>query len=171
MSSARNQGWVPQTAGDTQHNVRDAALRGAAKAFSKSPAKPKPLVNTYTGGDNGALLAATKVGTGSPASLRSHHTGGSVGVSKPNLSKSNSSNSLSVPDDHPGRVSWNSPVKGRYRRTRRCAFRAENLKPDHSRRVLNISRIVRPPVLSRAIAEESMYRVYQGLRIFDGSSE
>lgn len=123
MSSARNQGWVPQTAGDTQHNVRDAALRGAAKAFSKSPAKPKPLVNTYTGGDNGALLAATKVGTGSPASLRSHHTGGSVGVSKPNLSKSNSSNSLSVPDDHPGRVSSPSNIAARLAAARHSPLR------------------------------------------------
>ena len=49
--------------GDTQHNVRDAALRGASSAFSKPPLKPKPQTNTYTGGKNGALLAATKVGS------------------------------------------------------------------------------------------------------------
>jgi hypothetical protein len=123
MSSARKQGWVPQSTGDTQHNVRDAALRGAALAFSKSPAKPKPLVNTYTGGDNGALLAATKVGTRSPASLRSNHTGGSVGVSRPNLSKSNSSNSLSVPDDHDHRVPSPSNIAARLAAARHSPLR------------------------------------------------
>jgi len=123
MSAARKQGWVPQSTGDTQHNVRDAALQGAARAFSKPPAKPKPLVNTYTGGDNGALLAATKVGTGNPASLRRDHTGGSVGVSKPNLSHSNSTASLSVPDDHPDRVSSPSNIAARLAAARHSPLR------------------------------------------------
>lgn len=60
--SARNTPLVPQPTGDTRYNVRDAALHGASSAFSKPPVKPKPQTNTYTGGGNGALLAATKVG-------------------------------------------------------------------------------------------------------------
>ncbi|TVY81296.1 Increased rDNA silencing protein, partial [Lachnellula suecica] len=42
--------------------AQDAALRGAALAFGKPPVKPKPMINTYSG-NNGALAAATKVGT------------------------------------------------------------------------------------------------------------
>jgi hypothetical protein len=41
--------------------TQSAALRGAALAFGKPPVKAKPLVNTYSG-NNGALVAATKVG-------------------------------------------------------------------------------------------------------------
>ncbi|KAF2123045.1 hypothetical protein BDV96DRAFT_626815 [Lophiotrema nucula] len=110
--SARNP-QVPQTTGDTQHNVPNAALRGASLAFSKPPVKPKPLVNTYTGSGNGALLAATKVGTGTPRAstpqgtpspLRRDWTGGSH-AGRPNVSpmqvvsKSSSSSTLDVPVD------------------------------------------------------------------------
>ncbi|CAO2651967.1 Nn.00g002500.m01.CDS01 [Neocucurbitaria sp. VM-36] len=126
MSSARNHGLVPQSTGDTQYNVRDAALRGASLAFSKPVVKPKPQVNTYSGGHNGALLAATKVGTGrnstadSPAPLTRDWTGGSSrSVSRPSLSpmqvasKSNSSNSLGVPDAHIDRVPSPSNIAAR----------------------------------------------------------
>ncbi|KAH7385919.1 hypothetical protein BKA66DRAFT_511261 [Pyrenochaeta sp. MPI-SDFR-AT-0127] len=126
MSSARNQAAVPQSTGDTQYNVRDAALRGASLAFSKPPVKPKPQTNTYTGGDNGALLAATKVGAGrnsaavSPAALKRDWTGGSArSVSRPNLSpmqatsNSNSSSTLGVPDDHLDRVPSPSNIAAR----------------------------------------------------------
>ncbi|KAF2278566.1 uncharacterized protein EI97DRAFT_430844 [Westerdykella ornata] len=60
MSSAQ----LPQTKGDTQYNVRDAALLGASSAFAKPALKPKPLPSTYTSGNNGALLAAAKAGSG-----------------------------------------------------------------------------------------------------------
>ncbi|KAJ4376258.1 Increased rDNA silencing protein [Neocucurbitaria cava] len=126
MSSARNQGLVPQSTGDTQYNVRDAALRGASLAFSKPAVQPKPQVNTYTGGNNGALLAATKVGTGrnsaagSPASVKRDWTGGSSrSVSRPSVSpmqvpsKSNSSNSLGVPEAHIDRVPSPSNIAAR----------------------------------------------------------
>lgn len=109
-TSARNTPQVPQTTGDTQYNVHDAALRGASSAFSKPPVKPKPQVNTYVGGNNGALLAATKVGTGTPrhatpqgntSPLRRDWTGGShTGRPAHFLSKSSSSSTLGVPDDH-----------------------------------------------------------------------
>ncbi|ORY00742.1 hypothetical protein BCR34DRAFT_575417 [Clohesyomyces aquaticus] len=106
--SARNtpQAASRQTTGDTQYNVRGAALLGATSAFSKPPVKPKPQVNTYTGGSNGAWLAATKVGTGSPRTaspVRSNWTGGSF-TNRPNLSplqvqsKSSSASTLDVPD-------------------------------------------------------------------------
>ncbi|KAF2024635.1 hypothetical protein EK21DRAFT_117613 [Setomelanomma holmii] len=109
MSSERNQS-LAQT--DTQYNVRGAALRGASLAFSKPPARPQPQVNTYTGGDNGALLAATKVGsprnraTGggpAPAPLTKDWTGSSRNSYRPDVSplqagsKSNSSSTLDVP--------------------------------------------------------------------------
>ncbi|KAH7132593.1 hypothetical protein B0J11DRAFT_231199 [Dendryphion nanum] len=115
-TSTRSHPQVPQTTGDTQYNVRDAALRGASTAFSKPPVKPKPQVNTYTGGDNGALLAATKVASPRHASpqtslnttspLRRDWTGGSNSTFRPSpspmqlASKSNSSSTLGVPDDH-----------------------------------------------------------------------
>lgn len=123
MSSARNQGWVPQSTGDTQHNVRDAALRGASLAFSKPRPKPKPVVKNYTGGDNGALLAATRVGTRSPASVRRNYTGGSVGGTRPNLSKSDSSSSLGVPDDHGDRISSPSNIAARLAAARHSPLR------------------------------------------------
>ncbi|EFQ86997.1 hypothetical protein CFE70_004727 [Pyrenophora teres f. teres 0-1] len=123
MSSARNQGWVPQSTGDTQHNVRDAALRGASLAFSKPPPKPKPVLKNYTGGDNGALLAATRVGTRSPASVRRNYTGGSVGGTRPNLSKSDSSSSLGVPDDHGDRISSPSNIAARLAAARHSPLR------------------------------------------------
>ncbi|KAF1965198.1 hypothetical protein BU23DRAFT_561295 [Bimuria novae-zelandiae CBS 107.79] len=116
QSSARNTPLAPQATGDTIHNVRDAALRGASTAFSRPPVKPKLQANTYTGGGNGALLAATKVGTGgtprNPAPsgtatpLRRDWTGGSSrSVARPHaspmqpLSKSSSSSTLAVPDE------------------------------------------------------------------------
>ncbi|KAF2686641.1 hypothetical protein K458DRAFT_297285 [Lentithecium fluviatile CBS 122367] len=113
-TSARISPQVPQTTGDTQYNVRNAALRGASSAFSKPPVKPKPQTNTYTGGSNGALLAATKVGTGTPRALtpsgntsplRKNWTGGSTSAGRPytsptyELSHSSSSSALAVPDD------------------------------------------------------------------------
>lgn len=72
--------------------------------------KPKPLTNTYTGGSNGALLAATKVGSprnagvaGSSAPLTRDWTG-SRSVSSQSVrqsgSKSSSSHTLNVADDH-----------------------------------------------------------------------
>ncbi|KAH7380320.1 hypothetical protein DE146DRAFT_293024 [Phaeosphaeria sp. MPI-PUGE-AT-0046c] len=104
MSYASN-----HSTGDTQYNVRDAALHGAFLAFSKPPVKPKPLTNTYTGGNNGALLAATKVGSprnagvaGSSAPLMRDWTG-SRSVSSLSIrqsgSKSSSSHTLNVPED------------------------------------------------------------------------
>ncbi|KAF2452064.1 hypothetical protein P171DRAFT_402032 [Karstenula rhodostoma CBS 690.94] len=115
-ASARSTAFAPQGTGDTQYNVRDAALRGASSAFSKPPVKPKPLVNTYTGGDNGALLAATKAGTGgtprnptpsgTATPVRRNWTGGSARSStrpyaspRQSLSKSSSSSTLAVPED------------------------------------------------------------------------
>lgn len=136
MSSARNQAEVPQPTGDTQYNVRDAALRGASLAFSKPPVKPKPQTNTYTGGDNGALLAATKVGTGrnstaaSPAALKRDWTGGSTrSLSRPDLSpmqtssKSNSSSTLGVPDHHLDRVPSPSNIAARLAAARHSPLR------------------------------------------------
>ena len=109
-SSVRSRSVAPQSTGDTQHNVRDAALIGASSAFAKPPAKPQHLTNTYTGGSNGALLAATKVGTGrsstsagTPAPLQRDYTSGSSrSVSRPHPSPqhASSSSSLGVPDSH-----------------------------------------------------------------------
>ncbi|KAF9738918.1 hypothetical protein PMIN06_003591 [Paraphaeosphaeria minitans] len=115
-ASARSTALVPQGTGETQYNVRHAALRGASSAFSKAPVKPKPLVNTYTGGGNGALLAATKAGTGgtprnttpsgTATPVRRDWTGGSTRSSarpfaspRQSLSKSSSSSTLAVPED------------------------------------------------------------------------
>jgi hypothetical protein len=116
MSSIRNHSLVPQSTGDTQYNVRDAALRGASLAFSKPPVKPKPLANTYTGGENAALLAATKVGT----PVKKDWTGSSSrSVSRPSYSprhsasKSNSSNSLRVSEEHFDRVPSPSNIAAR----------------------------------------------------------
>ncbi|PVI05213.1 hypothetical protein DM02DRAFT_610812 [Periconia macrospinosa] len=111
----QHQRVAPQSTGDTVHNVPNAALRGASKAFLKPPVAPKPLSNTYTGGGNGALLAATKVGTGSPRSLtpsgatsplRKDWTGGStLSAGRSNasplhqLSNSSSSSTLGIPED------------------------------------------------------------------------
>ncbi|KAF2822294.1 hypothetical protein CC86DRAFT_373431 [Ophiobolus disseminans] len=125
MTSVNKHKVAPQRSADTQHNVRDAALHGASLAFSKPPPKPKPIVNTYTGGGNGALLAATKVGNpqhgapaGSPASLTADWTGGSLRT-RPRASpmqagsRSNSSQSLGVPDDHVDRGSSPSNIAAR----------------------------------------------------------
>ncbi|KAF2201025.1 hypothetical protein GQ43DRAFT_395184, partial [Delitschia confertaspora ATCC 74209] len=103
------------TTSETQYNVRDAALCGASLAFSKPVVKPKPLLNTYTGGSNGALVAATKVsspnlrpstpkGSGSP--IGRDYTGVSFRPSPSPLqysSKSSSSSALEVPGNsvHP----------------------------------------------------------------------
>ncbi|CBX98754.1 predicted protein [Plenodomus lingam JN3] len=102
VRSSRGTSLAPQSTGDTQYNVHDAALRGASLAFSKPTTQTKPEVNTYVGGSNGALLAATKAGTPVQRDL----TGGSSrSVRRPNASpmqtpsKNNSSNSLSVPLD------------------------------------------------------------------------
>ncbi|KAJ8114245.1 hypothetical protein OPT61_g3838 [Boeremia exigua] len=111
-SSARSRSVAPQSTGDTQHNVRDAALIGASSAFARPAAKPQHLANTYTGGSNGALLAATKVGTGRSStsagtSVQRDYTGGSSqSVSRPHPSPKHvsSSSSLGVPDTHVDRA-------------------------------------------------------------------
>ncbi|KAL6708543.1 Increased rDNA silencing protein [Coniothyrium glycines] len=105
MSSVRHHSLVPQSTDDTQHNVRDAALRGATLAFAKPSVQPKPHTNTYTGGSNGALLAATRVST----PVKGNNTGGSS-ISRPNqspyqaVSHSNSSTSLRVSGEYFDRV-------------------------------------------------------------------
>ncbi|CAI6332251.1 unnamed protein product [Periconia digitata] len=110
-ASPQHQQVASQSTGDTIHNVPNAALRGASSAFLKPPVKPKPQANTYTGGGNGALLAATKVGTGSPRNtaapsgtttpLRKDWTGGSRSNASPmhQLSNSSSSSTLGIPED------------------------------------------------------------------------
>ncbi|KAF2014840.1 hypothetical protein BU24DRAFT_371635 [Aaosphaeria arxii CBS 175.79] len=112
-SDTRSLPQVHHTTGDTQFNVRDAALRGASSAFSKPPVKPKPQINTYTGGNNGALLAATKVSTSVPRQappqastpLKRDWTGSS-NAGRPTSSpmqlssKSNSSGTLGLPEDN-----------------------------------------------------------------------
>ncbi|KZM22080.1 calcium ion binding [Ascochyta rabiei] len=113
-SSVRSRSVVPQSTGDTQHNVRDAALIGATSAFARPPAKPQHLTNTYAGGSNGALLAATKVGTGRPSTpagvsvpLQRDYTGGSsrsASRSRPSPKHVSSSSSLGVPDSHVDRA-------------------------------------------------------------------
>jgi hypothetical protein len=130
MSYASN-----HSTGDTQYNVRDAALHGAFQAFSKPPVKPKPLINTYTGGSNGALLAATKVGSprngaaagaGSPAPLTRDWTG-SRSVSSQSAthagSKSSSSHTLAVPEDLPRRNPSPSNIAARLAAARHSPLR------------------------------------------------
>ncbi|KAK7185285.1 hypothetical protein DPSP01_000930 [Paraphaeosphaeria sporulosa] len=140
-ASARSTALVPQGTGDTQYNVRDAALRGASSAFSKPPVKPKPLANTYTGGGNGALLAATKAGTGgtprnttpsgTATPVTRDWTGGSARSSarpyaspRPSLSKSSSSSTLAVPDDSFERIPSPSNIAARL-----AAARYSPMKP------------------------------------------
>ncbi|KAF3009930.1 Increased rDNA silencing protein [Curvularia kusanoi] len=132
-SSVRSRNVAPQSTGDTQHNVRDAALIGASSAFAKPPAKPQHLTNTYTGGSNGALLAATKVGTGRPSSsagsVQRDYTGGSSrGVSRPHPSPKHvsSSSSLGVPDTHSDRAPSPSPS---YTAAKLAAARLSPLRP------------------------------------------
>ncbi|KAJ4993293.1 increased rdna silencing protein 4 [Stagonosporopsis vannaccii] len=123
--------------GDTQHNVPEAALLGASSAFSRSPAKPQHLTNTYTGGSNGALLAATKVGTGRPSAsagtpLQRDYTGGSArSLSRPHPSPKHvsSSSSLGVPDTHVDRAP--SPS---YTAAKLAAARLSPLRPAPSAR-------------------------------------
>jgi hypothetical protein len=128
MSYASN-----HSTGDTQYNVRDAALHGAFLAFSKPPAKPKPLANTYTGGSNGALLAATRVGSprngaaaGSPAPLTRDWTG-PRGVSSQSPvqtgSRSHNSHALFVPDDSPSRHPSPSNIAARLAAARHSPLR------------------------------------------------
>ena len=115
MSSfVRSRSVVPQSTGDTQHNVRDAALIGASSAFAKPSVKPQHLTNTYVGGSNGALLAANKVGTGRPNTpagtstlLQKDYTGDSSrSVSRPPSSPKHvsSSSSLGIPDNDVNRT-------------------------------------------------------------------
>lgn len=131
--------------GDTQYNVRDAALHGAFLAFSKPPAKPKPLTNTYTGGSNGALLAATKVGSprnnaaaaaGSSATLTRDWTG-SRSVSSLSVrqagSRSTSSHTLAVPEDHPDRSSSPSNIAARLAAARNSPLRPKPQAQDRAR--------------------------------------
>ncbi|OCL03626.1 hypothetical protein AOQ84DRAFT_347436 [Glonium stellatum] len=114
VNNTRNPSQTGPTSSTTQYNVRDAALRGASSAFSKPPVKPKPLVNNYTGGNNGALVAATTAGTAhqrdfglsSPQNNLSpvlrQWTGGSYRPSSSPvqpLTKPNSSGALDVPFD------------------------------------------------------------------------
>jgi hypothetical protein len=107
MSSASNRSLAPQSTGDTQHNVRDAALIGAGSAFAKPAPAPKPATNTYTGARNGALLAATRVGTGGQRPLSRETTGGSASSSTNRLAKSSStssSNTLGLPTSNVDRA-------------------------------------------------------------------
>jgi hypothetical protein len=107
MSSARNRSLAPQSTGDTQHNVRNAALIGAGSAFAKPALTPKPAANTYTGAPNGALLAATKVGAGGQGSLSRQTTGGSARSSSNKLTNSSSissSSALGLPTSHVDRA-------------------------------------------------------------------
>jgi hypothetical protein len=122
--------------GDTQYNARDAALQGAFLAFSKPPAKPKPLTNTYTGEGNGALLAATRVGsspgprngaaTGSSAPLTRDWTGPrSVSSRSPvqTGSRSHNSHSLAPPPDTPTRGPSPSNIAARLAAARHSPLR------------------------------------------------
>ena len=139
-SSSRSRNVAQQSTGDTQHNVRDAALIGAASAFAKPPPKPQHLANTYTGGSNGALLAATKVGTGRPTSsagaststlVQRDYTGGSSrSVSRPHPSPKHvsSSSSLSVPDTHSDRAPSPS-ASASYTAAKLAAARMSPLRP------------------------------------------
>ncbi|KAF1927694.1 uncharacterized protein M421DRAFT_421536 [Didymella exigua CBS 183.55] len=134
-SSVRSRSAAPQSTSDTQqHNVRDAALIGAASAFARPPVKPQHLPNTYTGSSNGALLAATKVGTGRPstsggtAPLQRDYTGASSrGVSRPQPSPKHvgSSSSLGVPDMHTDRA----PSPAAYTAATLAAARLSPLRP------------------------------------------
>jgi hypothetical protein len=130
MSYASN-----HSTGDTQYNVRDAALHGAFQAFSKPAVKPKPLINTYTGGSNGALLAATKVGSprngaaaaaGSSAPLTRDWTG-SRSVSSQSVtqtgSKSSSPYTLAVPEEPPRRNPSPSNIAARLAAARHSPLR------------------------------------------------
>lgn len=108
VNNTRNPSQTSQTPGETQYNVRDAALRGASSAFSKPPVKPKPLVNNSTGGSTGALAAATTARTAhqrgpslsspqnSLSPVQRQWTGGSYRLSPSSvqLSKSNSSSTF-----------------------------------------------------------------------------
>ncbi|OSS51610.1 hypothetical protein B5807_03231 [Epicoccum nigrum] len=135
-SSSRSRNVAQQSTGDTQHNVRDAALIGAASAFAKPPPKPQHLANTYTGGSNGALLAATKVGTGRPTSsagapVQRDYTGGSSrSVSRPHPSPKHvsSSSSLSVPDTYSDRAPSPS-ASASYTAAKLAAARMSPLRP------------------------------------------
>lgn len=151
MSSARNHSLVPHTTGDTQYNVRDAALRGASLAFAKPSPKPKPQVNTYTGGNNGALLAATKVGT----PVKGDYAGGSSrSTPRPSqsplqaASKSNSANSLRVSEEQFDRAPSPSNIAARLAAARysplRPASQASIAKTAMSERHMN-ERDVLPP--------------------------
>jgi hypothetical protein len=139
MSYASN-----NSTGDTQHNVRDAALHGAFLAFSKSPAKAKPLTNTYTGGGNGALLAATRVGSprnaaaGSPAPLTRDWTGSRSISSRSSPVQNRSQNphtshSLGPPEDTPNRNPSPSNIAARLAAARHSPRRpALQATPDTS---------------------------------------
>lgn len=117
MNAPRNQAMVAQPS--------DAALRGASLAFSKPPVKPKSEAKTYTGGKNGALLAATKVGTGNnsrastPVPSTNYAAGGNTRIEgRPNLSPTqtgsrSSSSTLGVPEDPLDRIPSPSNIAAR----------------------------------------------------------
>lgn len=137
MSSVRNLSLASQSTGDTQHNVHDAALRGASLAFSKPPLPPRPQVNTHTGAGNGALLAATRVGT----PIQRERTGdSSLGARRANAlfsqdpGKNNSSNSLSVPEDQFDQSLSSSNIAARLATTRHGPLR--QTPPDISSLIL-----------------------------------
>ena len=109
MSSARNRSLAPQSTGDTQHNVRNAALIGAGSAFAKPALAPKPAANTYAGAPNGALLAAAKVGAGGQAFLSSQTTGGSARSSSSSNKLTKPSSTLGLPTSHVDRALSPSP--------------------------------------------------------------
>jgi hypothetical protein len=122
---------------DTQFNVHNAALHGASLAFSKPPSAPGPIANTYTGGSNGALVAATKVGTqwtgGSTRSSRS--------TTRPSLSpmqagsrpSSFSSSTLGLPeDDRFDRETSPSNIAARLAAARHSPLRPTTMSERHA---------------------------------------
>ena len=66
--TAETRPQASRTPTSTQNN--SAALRGASLAFGKPPVKPKPNIDNSYSGNNGALAAATRAGSGisTPAS-------------------------------------------------------------------------------------------------------
>ncbi|KAF2502147.1 hypothetical protein BU16DRAFT_1122 [Lophium mytilinum] len=121
--------------GGTQYNVRDAALLGASSAFSKPPVKPKPIGQTYTGGGNGALTAATRAGASHQSSpIQKQWTGGSY-QSQPSplpwSAKSNGSSILEVPADlHSNRTASPSNIAAKLAAARSTPGTPSKSKPD-----------------------------------------
>ncbi|KAF2817999.1 uncharacterized protein BDZ99DRAFT_565532 [Mytilinidion resinicola] len=122
--------------GGTQYNVRDAALLGASSAFSKPPVKPKPIGQTYTGGGNGALTAATRAGASHQSSpVQKQWTGGSYQSQPSPLPWSVKSNGSSIlelpPDPHSNRASSPSNIAAKLAAARSTPLKSKP-EPAHS---------------------------------------